>query len=239
MKYTVIATGSKGNCLLVYDGPFMVDIGAPFKALRGYLPEIKGRAPGVFLTHKHRDHFSSVTAQALMMEHPGTVLFTPEKMVEDVKRAVGDRFFRNVFSVESNVIYTAGNGDCTINFIAQDTFHDAPNVCWHIAITNKETGKTEKMFYATDTGHLEGISAKGYDYYFIEGNHTREELEGRAREKLGRGQYAYEIRAAANHLSVEQALDFIAENAGPESKYILMHEHVEEEKPKTGIDKQF
>lgn len=231
MKYTIIATGSTGNCLLVHDGPFLVDLGAPFKALRGYLPEFKGRAPGVFLTHKHGDHFRAVTARALLLEHPATILFTPEKMVEDVKRAIGERFWRNVLSVESLCTYIVGNDNCKIEFMAQDTFHDVPNVCWHISIIDKKTGKKERMFYATDTGHLNGIEASGYDYYFIEGNHTRAELEARAKEKLEQGQYAYELRAAQNHLSKEQALDFIAENAGPCSKYILIHEHTEKKFP--------
>ena len=227
MIYSIIATGSKGNCLMVHNVPVLVDLGVTFKSLRGYLPEFKNRAPGVFLTHKHGDHFNPATARALILEHPGMVLFTPKKMADYVALAVGDRNLQNLFIVESGIHHRLFNDNYIIEFFAQDTYHDAPNVCWHIFLTDKQTGKTERMFYATDTGHLEGISAKGYDYYFIEGNHTREELEARAKEKIEAGGYAYEIRAARNHLSVEQAMDFIAENAGPESKYILMHEHTE------------
>lgn len=227
MKYDIIATGSKGNCLLIHDGQFLVDLGVPYRVLRGYLGAFKNTPPAVFLTHRHRDHFNSVTARALLMDHPATVLVTPEKMKEYVVTSIGERFLRNIYTVESGYTYIAGNDKCTLEFFAQETFHDVPNVCWHICITDKATGNDTRIFYATDTGHLEGISARNYDYYFIEGNHTIAELEERAQKKLEAGEYSYEIRAARNHLSVEQAMDFIAVNAGPESKYVLMHKHVD------------
>lgn len=227
MRYSIIATGSKGNCLLVHDVPALVDLGVSFKVLKGYLPEFRDSAPGVFLTHKHGDHFNGATARALILEHPGTMLFTPEKMTDCVATAVGDRYLQNIMIVKSGIHYRISNGQYGVEFFAQDTYHDAPNVCWHIFINDTKCGKTERIFYATDTGHLEGIKARNYDYYFIEGNHTVSEIEERAWDKIVAGEYSYEIRAAKNHLSVEQAMDFIAENAGPESKYILIHQHLD------------
>ena len=59
----------------------------------------------------------------------------------------------------------------------------------------------------------------------IEANHTRAELEARAREKLDAGQFSYEIRAARNHLSREQAEEWLYQQMGPHSRYIFLHQH--------------
>lgn len=82
------------------------------------------------------------------------------------------------------------------------------------------------VFYATDTGTLEGVEAKEYDWYMIEANHTRAELEERARAKLDAGQFAYEIRAARNHLSREQAEEWLYSQMEPNSQYVFLHQHV-------------
>lgn len=231
MRYDIIATGSKGNCLLL-PGPTIVDLGVTFKALKGHLAEFGDSAPVVFLTHRHGDHFNPATARALLLEHPGTQFITPLMMEADVVKAIGENRYLNMVVVagfmRKDGYRVTNNGKYKIGFFCEDTYHDAPNVCWHISIMDVETGNAERIFYATDTGHLDGITAKGYDYYFIEGNHTRAEIEQRAKEKIEAGQYAYEFRAAQNHLCTEQALDFIAENAGPNSKYILMHSHLGE-----------
>ena len=62
-----------------------------------------------------------------------------------------------------------------------------------------------------------------------EGNYGEEEIESRIKEKQANGQYAYEIRVKETHLSKEQCDDFIARNAGANSEYVYLHQHVEEE----------
>ena len=229
MKYQIIGTGSKGNCLFFHCGPFMIDLGLPYKGVREAMKKYRESAPIVFLTHKHGDHFNPATARALLLDHPATLFVVPDGMAQDVCKAIGGYYMQNCLIVSGahSMVQHVYNGKYQISFRADNTWHDVPNVCWHISVLDRDSGKSETLFYATDTGHLEGIKARGYDYYFVEGNHKREELEARAREKLEQGQYAYEIRAARNHLSVEQAMDFLAENAGPNSRYILIHEHCE------------
>lgn len=58
-------------------------------------------------------------------------------------------------------------------------------------------------------------------------SNTRAEIEERIVEKQARGEFAYETRAAQNHLSQEQALDWLARNAGPNSMYVFLHQHKE------------
>lgn len=109
----------------------------------------------------------------------------------------------------------------------QGTLHDVPNCCWHIRL---DDGK--QVFYATDTGSLEGIEAKGYDLYLIEANRDREELDQTIREKRDRGEYSYEYRVIGTHLFREQAEEFLANNMGEQSRYLFLHKH----KTKEGRD---
>lgn len=99
--------------------------------------------------------------------------------------------------------------------------HDAKNCGWRIG------AKNEWLFYATDTSTLDHIEAKYYDWYLIEANHGEAEIEARIAEKQALGEFAYETRAAQNHLSREQAMEWLARNAGPNSRYQLLHEHKE------------
>lgn len=102
-------------------------------------------------------------------------------------------------------------------------YHDVPNCGYMIFIDG------EKLLYATDTSTLDHIEAKNYDYYLIEANHTHAEIEARIAEKQARGEFAYETRAAQNHLSQEQAMDWLARNAGPQSRCIFLHQHQSKE----------
>lgn len=101
--------------------------------------------------------------------------------------------------------------------------HDVPNCGWRLLLKGGET-----LFYVTDTGTLDGIEAKGYDLYMIESNHTQADIEARAEEKRERGEFAYEYRAAANHLSYEQTMDWLYRNMGANSRYVLLHQHKED-----------
>lgn len=64
--------------------------------------------------------------------------------------------------------------------------HDVPNCGYHLLL-KPEHGKRERIFCATDTGTLDGVEAPGYDWYFIEANHTKAELEERTGKAGRRG----------------------------------------------------
>ena len=81
------------------------------------------------------------------------------------------------------------------------------------------------MFFATDTGSLSGIEAKDYTLYLLEANHSRDELEARIKAKEAAGEFVYERRAARNHLSQEQAEDWLYQQMGPNSRYVFLHQH--------------
>lgn len=90
----------------------------------------------------------------------------------------------------------------------------------------------EKAIYATDTGHMRGITAKGYDLYMIESNYDEDDLEQRIREKTAAGQYCYELNVAERHLSHTQASEWLLANMKKNSEYVFLHQHQNRDKPK-------
>lgn len=221
MTYDILATGSTGNAVVI-NGSILIDCGVPYTTLEqsGYIKDLRL----VLLTHEHGDHFKPSTVGRLHQERPALRWGCCEWMVPLLLAAWVDKrvidVTRQTEPGESSraLIY---NGLAIVGPVA--LVHDVPNCGWQI-----HHGR-ESLFYATDTGTLDGIEAKNYDYYLIEANHTRAEIEARIAEKQARGEFAYEYRAAQNHLSQEQAREWLAQNAGPNSRYEFLHQHRESE----------
>ncbi len=217
MTYDILATGSSGNAVVI-NGEILIDCGIPMKKLResGYIKSLKL----VLLTHVHGDHFNPATVRALHQERPALRWGCCEWMVPNLI----------VCGVEPRDIdiYTAGYWFEYRDFdiMPVKLLHDVPNCGYRIQ-------SDELLFYATDTSTLDHIEAKGYDYYLIEANHTRAEIEARIEDKLARGEFAYEVRAARNHLSQEQALEWLSCNISPErwdrTEIVFLHQHKEKE----------
>lgn len=108
-------------------------------------------------------------------------------------------------------------------------YHDVPQCGYRVLFDDY------KIIYATDTRTLEGITAKNYDLYLIEGNYEDEEIEERIRKKQEVQQYCYEYRTKYTHLSKGQAIDFLLQNMGDNSEYVFMHEHVERGKNEKSV----
>ena len=219
MTFDVIATGSTGNAVVI-NGSILIDVGVPFKALEAVKKDLKL----VLLTHAHGDHFKPRTVRALHKERPTLRWGCCEWMVGPLLEAGVDKRVIDVFGTGDTLCYWRL---CAVT--PQLLVHDVPNCGYHITFFHD--GRDRHLFYATDTATLDGIEAPGYDLYMIEANHTREELESSARAKMEKGEFAYEVRAAANHLSQEQALDWLYQQMGPHSQYVFLHQHSERSKP--------
>lgn len=220
MTYNIIATGSSGNAVLIND-EILIDIGVPWAKLKPYAKQIKL----VLLTHVHGDHFKPATVRALHRERPAVRFGCCEWMVEPLVDAGVSKRVIDVVSTNSNDPALMYKGIAIVQ--PWPTPHNVPNCAWTISI---QTGENwEDIFYATDLATLDGIEAKNYTMYFLEANHSRAEIEARIAAKHAAGEFAYEEAAARNHMSREQAEDWLARNAGPNSKYILLHQHREKE----------
>lgn len=213
MIYKVLATGSDGNAVLIH-GDVLIDIGVPYKTIEPVIRDIKI----VLLTHIHGDHFRPSTVGMLSRMRPAIRWCSPEWMVQPLIDAGVRRGCIDVIKPGETISYTIDRA-ASLLITPVELRHNVPNVGYKITINN------ERVFYATDTGSLEGITAPDFDLYLIEANHTQLEIAERIMEKLKAGEYAYEYKAAENHLSREQATDWLVENVGPHSEYQFLHMH--------------
>lgn len=208
MNYNIISTGSQGNAVVLNDY-ILIDCGVSFKALKSVYKQLQI----VLLTHEHIDHINKTTIKRLAKERP-TLRFGCCKWLVPIllECNVSERNI-DVFEIGKIYDYKA------FKVSPIKLYHDVPNCGYRLFFD------TKKAIYATDTGHLQGITAKDYDLYLIEANYDEEDLEQRIIEKTAAGQYCYELKVAERHLSHEQASQFLLENMGKNSDYVFLHGH--------------
>ena len=211
MTYDVISTGSTGNAVII-DGQILIDCGVSYKKLGVYVTPLLL----VLLTHRHSDHFRPATISALHKTRPTLRFGCCPWMVDPLLEAGVHPRSIDLFYPGREYRYPR------FSVRPEPLRHNVPNCGYHI--TN---AAGEKLFYATDTGTLEGIQAKNYDLYLVEANHTKEELQARLAAKQAAGEFSYEWNVAENHLSREQAENWIYQNIGPKGRYAFLHQHIE------------
>lgn len=210
MTCDVLASGSSGNCTIL-NGVIALDMGVAYKKIA---PHVRGLQL-VFTGHEHTDHFKASTIRALAAERPKLRFCGGEWMA-------GKFISAGVSARNIDVLYAGKRYDYGAFQVEPfELYHDVFNYGLKIFMED------EKILYAVDTGYIDHVEAKDFDLYLLEQNHTRAEIEARIAEKQSRGEFAYESRAAQNHLSQEQAMDWLARNAGANSKYVFLHQHKE------------
>lgn len=209
MKYEIIKTGSRGNCIIVED-IFMLDCGVPYKMIKDKLKDIKL----IFISHIHSDHLNRATVKKIAYEHPNIKFIAGEPLLMPLTEC-------GISTKNLIVLYTDVWFNLKLCTIKLDyLYHDVPNFCLHLEYKNK------KLFYCTDTSRIDHVSAKSYDLYLIEANYlTDEELEGKIIEAEHNGEFTYLKRVKETHLSQLQALNWLDDNKGENSRYIFIHEH--------------
>jgi len=201
----IISSSSKGNAV-IYGKQILVDCGVPFALIQPFLADLRL----VLLTHEHGDHFNFATIKRLAFEKP-TLRFACGEFLKE--KMVG---IKNVDVLYSNGPYFYDNSKIYITPVV--LYHDVLNFGYRIIIDGKF------IFHATDTAHLEGISAKGYDYYCLEHNYDEETINQTIQAKESRGEFAHERGAINSHLSYQQAQSFYFENKKETSQIIRLHE---------------
>ena len=215
MNYNVLETGSKGNATVIED-VILIDCGITFKKLEKYYKKLKL----VLLTHIHADHFNKTTIKKLAAERPTLRFGCCEWLVGDLIKCGVALKNIDIYNIGTKYNYKA------FQLIPIKLYHDVPNCGYRLFINGS------KILYATDTRTLEGIVAKDYDLYLVEGNYVEDEMQARIEEKQQNDEFIYEYRAKNNHLSVEQCNNFLIQNMGDKSMYIYMHQHTERRVPK-------
>lgn len=210
MNYKIISSCSTGNATIIKD-IILIDCGVTFKRLEKYYKQLKI----VLLTHIHSDHFKKETIKKLAQERPTLRFACCEWLLQPLLECGVSRKNIDILEIGTKYDYKL------FKIIPVKLYHDVLQCGYRVLFNDY------KVIYMTDTKTVEGISAKNYDLYLIEGNYDEEELEERIRRKQEKQQYCYEYRARDTHLSKGQASDFLINNMGEKSEYVFMHEHVE------------
>ena len=199
----VISSGSEGNAV-VYDNAIMVDCGVTLKSLE----LVKSSLKIVLLTHQHGDHLKLRTLQRLQAERPTLRIACADFLLERLKG------LNNIDVLQVGRLYDYG----AFKVSPVKLYHDVPNVGWRIFLNSGQ-----KIFHATDTAHLEGITAKGYDLYAIEHNYCEDYIQQAIEEAHAKGEYTHAYGNINTHLSIQQARAFIEANRKESSEVLELH----------------
>lgn len=207
--YKIIASGSSGNSILLNNG-ILLDCGVPFKAIKPYVGKIKA----VFLSHCHHDHMNLSTIKKIHELRP-TVRFIVGFWLKEHLLSSGINSSK-IDIVEHNKAYNYG----AFKIIPFILIHDVKN--YGIKIIDVKAKK--RIIYAVDTNRIDHIAAKNYDLYLIEANYDKDKLEENIKRDTEQGIYSYGMRVKDTHLSIQQASEWIMENAGDKSEYEFIHQ---------------
>ncbi len=169
LKIDVLASGSKGNSVLVSSDEkrILIDCGISIRALTSSLKERNlsiSDVQAILITHEHGDHVCSC---AQLTEAYGIPVFTNAITMSALKRKTG---LRGGYYFEETSPFVL----CGMEISPFRTSHDAVYpVGYSIADADS------KFTYATDLGYFSNTvkeSAKGSDLILIESNHDVERL---------------------------------------------------------------
>lgn len=203
--YNIIATGSTGNCVFLFDR-ILVDIGVPFSRIK----DIYKNVQLLTWSHKHSDHLNKETVKRLVFERPSLRIAICE---HEYERAV-ESGCKNIDVLKNGAWYDYGE----FQIATFKTYHDCQSNGWRFKY------KDFKVFFVTDSFTLEGITAPNYTHYLIESNYDSETVWDKINDIESRGEFCH-IRGAINsHLSFQQCNDFYFANKGEYSQLTRLHE---------------
>lgn len=210
MKYEIIGSSSKGNCIIV-EGFLMLDCGVSYKSIKDKLSKIKL----IFISHSHSDHLNKKTIKQIAYNYP-TIKFITSSVDVVKELALLKINYKNVFIPDELKLYDLG----IIKIRTERLYHDVPNYCL------KWEYKGKKGLYVVDTNRIDHIDAKNYDLYLIESNYKEDILQKHidnvSRETIG--DLVYLTRVPETHLSYEKANDFLINNMGENSRFEYLHQ---------------
>lgn len=220
MKYKIINSGSDGNCILIND-EILLDCGVSFKKIEPYYKKLKL----VFISHMHHDHLLPSTIKNLALERPTLRFVVGEFLVDKLLDCGVSKKNIDILKLRTRLSY---NTNLSIQPIR--LYHDVPNFGIRLNL------ERERLIYITDTKTVEGIKAKDYDLYLVEGNYDEDEILDRIEHKEENGLFINEYRTIETHLSVQEATNWLLENMGDNSIYEFIHQHKKRKKEKENGD---
>lgn len=210
MKYEIIGSSSKGNCIIVED-ILILDVGVSYSKIKKFLSKVKL----IFVSHCHKDHLLPSTIKHISFNFPNIkYVCGSEEVVKKLVECNVNK--KNIYVLKNGIKYDLG----LIKVRLIDLYHDVENygLKWEL------NGK--KGIYIVDTERIDHIVAQDYDLYLIENNYQEKVLQehiNKAIEENDENMLFYLNRVPHAHLSNEQANSFLIENMGENSVYEYIH----------------
>lgn len=198
MKYTVLASGSKGNCTLIEykEHKILIDCGTTKKYMVSSLEDLDVEIGGIdalFITHNHSDHVKQVKH---FKDHP---IFSPEPILDASIVTPYQKFNFKEFEV-----------------LPIPTSHDAGISVGYVISTSQS-----RLVYITDTGYIKEQDLeiiKGADYYILESNHDPVMLMKTQRPYI----IKQRILSDSGHLSNADAATILSKIVTTQTKEIVL-----------------
>lgn len=197
MRYTILASGSTGNSLLVESegARVLVDAGLSAKKIEQLMEErdVKGsELDAIFITHEHSDHIKGVGALARKHDLP---VYANEKTWEALNKHLGELAEEKIKVMETGSVAHFGQ----LQVESYPISHDAAEPVGYCFYDGEH-----KLSLATDLGYVSGkVKEKivDSDAVILESNHDI--------EMLRMGKYPWNIKRRilgdTGHLSNEAA----------------------------------
>lgn len=146
LDYTIIKSGSKGNCVKIED--VIVDVGVPFSTIKPYLYRVNY----ILITHIHSDHLNKATVKKIRQLFPHIEIISHWQVAQhvDVDHII-------------NAGYQLFTDEYTFN--AFELKHDVECYGFYWEVDG------QNVIYATDTNNLNNAPNDKFDYLFLESNH--------------------------------------------------------------------
>lgn len=198
------------------DYNLLVDIGISYKLLETVINDINY----VFITHIHGDHLNKSTVKRLAKDKPLITFIVGVHLLEalidlDIPR-------HRIMIVESGKAYVLNN---ELKFDVIDLYHDVSNMGLRMRRYCDKRNRYIKTIYATDTSHLDGISALNYDYYFLEENYCEDKANKIIRLANRKRQFTHVNNSIHNHMSTQYLDLYMAKNnRNGKGKLIRLHQ---------------
>lgn len=207
MKYEIIGSSSKGNCIVIED-VLMLDVGVSYSKIKKYLNKIKL----IFISHVHQDHLLPSTIKKIAYNYPTIKFIVGDEII--VKKLVEYKVGKkNIYMLKEGIKYDLGLLKVRLVYL----FHDVDNYALKWEINGK------KGIYAVDTNKIDHIVAQDYDLYLIESNYNEDLLNKHIQECEDEDKLYYLDRVKRTHLSSKACTDFLLANMGKNSEYIRIH----------------